>query len=122
MENSMHIFDMFFGGGGGRQQTKVRDTIHQLPVTLEQLYNGCTKKLKLKRRVLCKECDGKGGGNVNKCLVCKGTGSEYINQQLGPNIIQRVERSCSNCRGEGEIIKNPCNTCKGKKKVILFLN
>ena len=35
--------------------------VHQLRVTLEELYNGTKKKLSLNRKELCKTCDGRGG-------------------------------------------------------------
>ncbi|VDN31255.1 unnamed protein product, partial [Gongylonema pulchrum] len=57
--NPMDIFDMFFSGG--RRERKVRDMIHQLPVTLEQLYNGAVKKLKVTRHIVCPKCEGIGG-------------------------------------------------------------
>lgn len=124
MHNPMDIFDMFFGSSGPgkakRQQTKVRDTVHQLTLSLEQLYNGCTKKLKVKRRILCTKCEGAGGGNVTKCSTCRGTGSEIFNQQIAPSLVQRIQRKCETCRGEGEIVKNPCISCKGKKRVIFL--
>jgi len=45
----MDIFDMFFGGGGGRSRgpQKGKDVVHQLQVSLEDLYNGSTRKLAL---------------------------------------------------------------------------
>lgn len=101
-----------------QRETKVRDTIHQLNLSLEQLYNGCTKKLKVKRRILCTKCDGKGGANAAKCPTCRGTGAEIYNRKIGPNLVQRIQRRCNPCLGEGEIIKDPCNSCKGKKRVI----
>merc|ERR1719159_2071492 len=46
--NPTDVFDMMFGGGGrggggGSRRRKTKDVVHQLPVTLEQLYNGMTK-------------------------------------------------------------------------------
>ena len=58
--NPMDIFDMFFGGGGRRNRgpTKGKDVIHQLKVSLEDLYNGTTRKLALQKSVICSKCDG----------------------------------------------------------------
>uniref|UniRef100_A0A915ECF0 Uncharacterized protein n=1 Tax=Ditylenchus dipsaci TaxID=166011 RepID=A0A915ECF0_9BILA len=123
MHNPMDIFDMFFGGGGGgpsrQRETKARDTVHQLSVTLEKLYNGCTKTLKVSRHILCVKCNGVGGSkdSVAKCSNCKGRGVEIFNQSIGPNIVQRIQRACSTCNGEGEVIKDVCKSCKGKKRV-----
>jgi DnaJ-class molecular chaperone len=56
----MDIFDMFFGGGGGRrrQPNKGKDVIHQLSVSLEDMYNGSTRKLALQKNVICEKCEG----------------------------------------------------------------
>lgn len=57
------IFEQFFGGGfgGGRQQQKPRrteDIVFELPVELENLYTGKTRKLKVNKKVLCGDCGG----------------------------------------------------------------
>ena len=44
-----------------KKRQKGRDVVHQLRVTLEELYNGTKKKLSLNRKELCKTCDGRGG-------------------------------------------------------------
>lgn len=54
----MDLFDMFFGGGGRRRERKGKDTIYQLSCTLEELYNGATRKLALKKNVICDKCEG----------------------------------------------------------------
>jgi len=120
MHNPMDIFNMFFGGGSSRErETKARDTIHSLSVSLEQLYNGVTRKMKLTRDVVCKKCNGKGGSDPNdikKCETCNGRGVEIRRVQLAPGFIQTAQSRCSQCDGEGEIIKNPCKSCNGHKK------
>jgi DnaJ-class molecular chaperone len=40
-------------------------------VTLEQLYNGATKKIAMKKTVLCADCHGQGGSNVESCDACQ---------------------------------------------------
>uniref|UniRef100_A0A915MJ50 Uncharacterized protein n=2 Tax=Meloidogyne javanica TaxID=6303 RepID=A0A915MJ50_MELJA len=121
MHNPMDIFEMFFGGGGFRSEkpTKARDTVHELKVNLEKLYNGCTKHLKINRHIICPKCEGVGGakGAVSKCQTCGGRGVEVFNQQIGPGMIQRIQRNCSQCGGEGEVNKDPCKNCKGKKRI-----
>uniref|UniRef100_A0AC34R713 DnaJ-like protein n=1 Tax=Panagrolaimus sp. JU765 TaxID=591449 RepID=A0AC34R713_9BILA len=105
MHNPMDIFNMFFGGGGGgrERETKAKDTIHSLSVTLEQLYNGATRKMKLSRDVICKRCKGKGGEGENsviKCQRCDGHGIEVQRVQIAPGFIQTAQRRCGGCRGE----------------------
>ena len=55
----MDIFDMFFGGGGRMQrERRGKNVVHQLTVTLEDLYNGATRKLALQKNVICDKCEG----------------------------------------------------------------
>lgn len=47
------------GGGRGRGgRRKGDDVVHPLKVSLEELYNGTTKKLSLAKNVICNKCDG----------------------------------------------------------------
>lgn len=59
----MDIFDMFFGGGFGRgrarRERRGQDVIHQLSVSLEELYKGTVRKLALQKNVICEKCEGK---------------------------------------------------------------
>jgi len=109
------------GGGGRRRQQRRRgdDTVHQLRVTLEDLYNGKVSNLQLKKKVICTVCKGAGGkGNaVQKCISCHGNGVKISIQPLGPGMVQQVQRICPDCSGEGEVIdpKNRCKDCRGKK-------
>ena len=57
----MDIFQMFFGGGGGGHHhgpPKGKDVVHQLSVSLEDLYNGVVRKLALQKNVICSKCEG----------------------------------------------------------------
>ncbi|KAL6931079.1 probable Mitochondrial protein import protein MAS5 [Hanseniaspora guilliermondii] len=116
------IFSQFFGGGSSRPRgpPKGEDIVHNMKVTLEELYKGKTSKLALTRKILCKSCDGKGGPKdaVKKCTSCNGHGIKMVTKQMGP-MIQRYQIPCEACSQTGEII-NPakaCKTCKGKKVV-----
>ncbi|KAK0592716.1 hypothetical protein LWI29_024175 [Acer saccharum] len=105
------IFQSFFGGspfgGGGssrgRRQRRGEDVIHPLKVSLEDLYNGTSKKLSLSRNVICSKCKGKGSksGASMKCSGCQGSGMKVSIRHLGPSMIQQMQ--------------HPCNECKGKK-------
>lgn len=127
----MDLFDMFFSGGGtpfgggggrrGRRDRRGKDVIHQLNVTLEELYRGAVRKLSLLKNVICDKCEGRGGkkGAVEQCPACRGSGMEVRIQQLGPGMIQQIQTVCSECRGQGERInpKDRCKNCQGKKVV-----
>ncbi|CAG9133104.1 mitochondrial protein import protein MAS5 [Plutella xylostella] len=122
----MDIFDMFFGGGfsGGRRrgrERKGKDVIHQLSVTLDELYKGAVRKLALQKNVICDKCEGRGGkkGAVQTCPTCRGSGMAVQIQQLAPGMIQQIQSVCPTCRGQREIIdaKDRCKVCQGRKTV-----
>jgi len=126
--NPMDIFDMFFGGGmggmggfGGRSRgpRRTKNLMHQLSVSLEEMYNGTTRKLALQKNVICADCEGVGGkeGAVQRCPNCRGTGMQIRVQQLGPGMMQQIQSMCGECQGQGERIdpKLRCKKCSGKK-------
>merc|ERR1719436_1074823 len=123
--NPMDIFDMFFGGGDpfgrGRQRgpRRTKNLVHQLSVSLEDMYNGTVRKLALQKNVICDSCEGIGGkaGAVQKCPNCRGTGMQVRIQQLGPGMMQQIQSMCQECHGEGERVdpKLRCKKCNGRK-------
>jgi DnaJ family protein A protein 2 len=38
-------------------------------------------------------------------------------RQIGPGMVQQMQVPCSDCNGNGEVIKDKCKKCKGKKVV-----
>ncbi|CDK27819.1 unnamed protein product [Kuraishia capsulata CBS 1993] len=119
------IFSHFFGGmfPGGQQRgpqgpQRGQDIKHVISCTLEELYKGRDAKLALRKTVLCKSCEGRGGkaGSVKKCTGCGGSGTKFITRQMGP-VIQRMQAVCDECNGSGDIIppKDRCTVCNGKK-------
>jgi len=117
------MFGGMFGGGGGRQgPPQGEDIVHQLPVSLEDLYKGKTLKLAVTRNIICPKCDGSGSktkGLSSKCAKCDGRGVRVVIKQLGPGMIQQMQVACSDCGGKGEKIdeKDRCEECKGKQTV-----
>ncbi|CAN0257819.1 dnaJ homolog subfamily A member 1-like [Lethenteron reissneri] len=116
----MDIFNMFFGGGGSMQrETKGKNVVHQISVSLEDLYNGATRKLSMQKNVICDKCEGRGGkkGAVERCPECRGSGVQVHIRQIAPGFVQQIQRECSDCSGEGERIKakDRCKNCNGKK-------
>lgn len=124
------IFDAFFGGGGfgfgrggrGRPQgpRKTDDVQHPLQATLEELYNGAVRKIRVTRTRNCTDCDGKGAtkeGAVETCTDCRGQGIKLVTKQISPVFIQQMQVKCPTCNGEGQVIdkKYKCKKCNGKK-------
>jgi len=115
-------FNHFFGGGGGggsSRKKKGADALAKLPVTLEDLFNGCSKPLRFRKKTLCDECNGMGGKGVTQCRHCDGKGLKMIVRQLGPGMIQQMQTHCGECDGKGEIIPRGarCRKCGGKKVI-----
>jgi molecular chaperone DnaJ len=111
-------FESFFGGGGSSRGRGVRKGTNlriKLKLNLEEIANGCEKKIKVKRQVACDECSGTGAKNssVQKCGTCNGTGQvkKVVNTMLG-QMMSAV--TCSTCSGEGTIIKDKCTSCHGQ--------
>ncbi|XP_047327063.1 dnaJ protein homolog [Impatiens glandulifera] len=127
MNDPFNIFQSFFGGGGGggsnggRRQRRGEDVVHPLKVSLEDLYNGTTKKLSLSRNIICSKCNGKGSksGASMECSGCQGSGMKVTIRQLGPSMVQQMQQPCNECKGTGELISDEdrCPQCKGEKVV-----
>ncbi|KAG2672172.1 hypothetical protein I3760_13G028100 [Carya illinoinensis] len=125
--NPFDIFESFFGGGAfggggssrGRRQKHGEDVVHTLKVSLDDLYNGTSKKLSLSRNILCQKCKGKGSksGVSGRCYGCQGTGMKITTRQIGLGMIQQMQHVCPECRGSGEVIseRDKCLQCKGNK-------
>jgi DnaJ family protein A protein 2 len=117
------IFSMFFGGGRReRGEPKPKDLVHELAVSLEDMYNGKLKKLAATCDRLCKECEGKGcraGASEISCRDCNGRGVRIMLQQLMPGMVQQVQTACRACQGKGSTVKpeDLCPTCNGEKTV-----
>ncbi|KAL9368275.1 hypothetical protein Peur_039474 [Populus x canadensis] len=62
---------------------------------------------------------GSKSGESIKCGVCQGSGMKVSKRQLGPSMIQQMQRPCNECKGSGETIrdKDRCPQCKGEKDV-----
>ncbi|KAL8195996.1 hypothetical protein R6Q57_024996 [Mikania cordata] len=105
--NPFDIFEQFFGGGfggGGSSRTRKKqgeDVKQVLKVSLEDVYNGTTRKLSLSSNVLCKKCKGKGSktGASSRCYRCQGSGMRVTTRQISPGMIQQMQHVCSECRG-----------------------
>jgi molecular chaperone DnaJ len=117
------ILGSFFGFGdifGTRDRRRRsypqrgRDLALELEITLEEAAAGVEKEISLNRAEVCATCKGSGmqpGTRKTLCPTCQGRGQ--LRYQQG---FFTVARTCSQCRGEGEIISTPCQECKGPGK------
>lgn len=124
------IFDLFFGGGGGRSRRphgkrRGEDIESSIKVTLEQIYTSATRRMAISKDVICDSCDGHGGPKeaIENCAMCNGTGVRVQIRQIGP-MIQQTQAPCRSCR-QGKVIpeNRKCHKCAGvgtyKEKKVL---
>jgi len=116
------IFGSFFGGGRSRgRSTGTRGSNLRVKIKLnyEEMANGATKTIKVKKYVNCNTCHGSGAkdkGSVQTCSVCGGSGQvrKVTSTFLGQ---MQTVTTCSACNGEGTTITNKCTTCRGEGRV-----
>lgn len=122
-----HFGDIFgggsFGGFGGaagssrrRRTPKGTDLRIKVKLTLKEIAEGVTKKLKIPRYVQCQYCKGTGakdGTAFHTCTTCNGSGVVSHVQQtfLGP---MESTATCPTCHGEGKTITDKCPHCGGE--------
>lgn len=114
------IFDLL--SGRNRESSESRrseDTTFTLKVSLDDIYNGTTKKIAVSRDRICSGCEGRGGANINTCSQCKGKGMVTKMMQMGPGMYSQSTGPCDVCRGRGKNIseRDMCKTCKGNQVV-----
>jgi len=109
-------FGDLFGGGGRRKGPDFR---LELSVTLEEMYMGNSKSIKISRKVICKSCRGTGakGAQTKKCKACNGQGHQVVLQQLAPGFNVQMQQPCQVCGGTGKQAKSVCPVCDGSKLV-----
>lgn len=129
-------FGSFFGGGfgGSRRggpQTRVNKGSNlrvKVKLTLAEVANGVTKKIKVNKYVACDKCGGTGAFDSNSysnCSTCHGSG---VVTRITNTILGQMQQSsvCPNCGGDGRIITRRCTSCGGEgivqKEDIVTLN
>ncbi len=113
-------FGDIFGGASRRNGPRRGNDLQvKLQLSLQEVAEGVTKKIRIRRLRPCKSCGGSGAkspGAIKPCAACHGTGQ--IRQATRSVFGQFVNVSpCPQCRGEGKIISDPCPQCKGEGRV-----
>ncbi|MDH5750749.1 MAG: molecular chaperone DnaJ [Rhodospirillales bacterium] len=113
------IFDEMFGEFGGARRGAAsgrgQDLRYNMEVSLSDAYHGKTTQIRVQTSAQCDKCHGTGGAGGSKpatCPTCQGHGR--VRAQSG---FFTVERTCVNCQGTGEVIKDACRTCGGQGRV-----
>ncbi|MEG1763507.1 MAG: molecular chaperone DnaJ, partial [Bacteroidales bacterium] len=113
-------FGGFGGSGQGRRVQRGSNLRVKVKMTLEEIATGVDKKIKVKRQVACKACNGTGAANgsaYKTCDTCRGTGqvTRIQNTILGQ---MQTASICPTCHGEGKIIIDKCKVCHGEGIVL----
>ncbi len=116
------IFGGFGGSFGGGRSTRSRkvnrgsDIRITVKLSLQEIAEGVTKKLKINKTVACDTCGGTGAKDASSyatCSQCNGSGFviSVQNSFFGRMQTQSV---CPSCGGSGRIIKDKCSKCGGE--------
>ncbi|OGU27268.1 MAG: molecular chaperone DnaJ [Ignavibacteria bacterium GWA2_35_9] len=118
------IFDDIFGSGqrSGRRRTggtPGSDLKVTLKLTLEEISEGISKKIKIKKFIRCDECNGsgaEGGSSTKTCPVCHGSGEvKTVSRSVFGQFVNI--QTCNNCNGEGVVVDTPCRKCRGDGRI-----
>lgn len=119
------IFGDGFGGGrggggarrgGGNRGANLRV---KLKMNFAEIAHGATKKIKVKKYVVCQPCGGNGAkdkSSIKTCGTCGGNGQVRRVQNTFLGQMQTVT-TCPTCNGDGTSITAKCGSCKGEGRV-----
>jgi len=117
------IFEDIFGDMmGGRQRRssggreRGADLRYNMEISLEEAFSGKTAQIRVPASISCTECSGSGakpGTQPVTCAMCNGHGKVRATQGFFS-----IERTCPQCQGRGQTIKDPCPKCAGQGRVI----
>jgi molecular chaperone DnaJ len=108
--------DIFGQGRRGSRVQRGADLRYDLEMTFEEAAFGTTTKIKVPRHETCGECGGSGaqkGSGPTTCQTCNGYGQVRFQQGFFS-----ITRTCSQCQGTGQIIKNRCTVCRGDGRIV----
>lgn len=116
-------FGDIFGGGrggsrsqGGRGRSKGSNLRIKVSLTLEEIHNGVSKKIKVKKYSTCGSCNGSGAKSrnaVKTCSTCRGSG--YVRRVQNTFLGQmQTTTACPDCNGSGQMITAKCGECNGE--------
>ena len=112
-------FEDLFGGGGARRgrnrPQRGADLRYDMTLTFEEAAGGVTTKIKIPRLEFCESCHGTGakaGTGVSACQQCGGRGQLIYQQGFFS-----VTRTCPQCQGAGQVIRERCPDCRGQGRL-----
>jgi molecular chaperone DnaJ len=116
-------FEDLFGGGrrrsGGQGPRKGESIRVTLPLTLREVVEGATRKVRIRVLDPCEACSGTGASDGTApppCGTCGGTGEERVAQRSVFGQFVSLT-TCRSCGGEGVQVTDPCGRCSGEGRV-----
>lgn len=112
----MNGFQMNFGQN--QQHENIPNLQVQIEISLEDMYNGKHIEKKITRKSLCVDCNGTGYEDKNDhiCKQCNGNGNITMVHQIGPGMIQQIQKPCPSCNGTCKSSDSKkCKICNGTK-------
>lgn len=116
------IFEDIFGEmmGGRRRSSNGRergaDLRYNMEISLEEAFAGKTAQIRVPSSISCTDCSGTGakpGTQPVTCTMCGGHGKVRAAQGFFS-----IERTCPQCQGRGQTIKDPCPKCSGQGRTV----
>lgn len=104
------------GRGGGNRPRPGSDLRYNLDISFREAAKGAEVDIKIPVEQECATCDGSGaapGTTPDTCSQCGGSGTMQQSQGFF-----RIQVTCPQCRGAGQIITDPCDDCMGRGTVI----
>jgi molecular chaperone DnaJ len=113
-------FEDLFGAASGRRGGRSRakrgaDLRYDMTLSFEEAAVGVSTKIRVPRMEYCEACNGTGakkGTGVVNCQACGGRGQLVYQQGFFT-----VNRTCPNCQGAGQIVKERCAECHGQGRM-----
>ena len=109
-------FEEIFGGRRARNRSqRGADLRYDMKLSFEEAAAGVTTKIRIPRLEFCEACNGTGakaGTGVVACVTCGGRGQVHYQQSFFT-----ISRTCPDCRGAGQIVRESCPECRGQGRI-----
>lgn len=127
--DAVEIFMRDFGGFGGAfddilgrarrggrpPEQRGKSLRVRLPLTLEEVATGVSKRIRVAVLEPCEPCKGTGaadGKGLTTCPTCGGRGEERVVQRSAFGQFMSVT-TCRTCQGDGRVVESACPACHG---------
>ncbi len=115
------VFDVFgemfgagsrTGAGSSRRAARGHDIQYEMNIGFAEPRQNSEKRVLVSRSEICGACRGsrvEAGKRPVVCGNCNGRGQETFSRGF-----MMMSRTCTRCRGAGEIVRDPCPECSGR--------